>query len=59
MGFIMSIIRYMNSESSNMEIYYLYVYFRDKNKKTQFYLKISIYKDRIKNKILLEMLLKD
>ena len=41
------------------EMHYSYFYFRDENKELLefgFYLKISIYRVRVKNKALLEML---
>ena len=60
MGLIISIFRYLNSESPNMEIYYSHIYFRDENRellKCGFCPKISIYRDRVKNRALLEMLL--
>ena len=46
MSFIISIIRDMNSKSLNIEIYYSYLYFRDKNRELldcQFCSKDSIY----------------
>ena len=54
MGSIISIFRGVNSESPNMEMHYSYFYFRDQNKellKHDFYSKISIYKDRVKNRV--------
>ena len=60
MGLIVSIFKDLNNEYPNMEMYYLYLYFRDENIELfdcGFYLKISIYEDRVKYKTLLEMLL--
>ena len=56
---IISIFRYVNSESPNMKIYYSCLYFRYQNRELlehDFYSKISIYTDRVKNITLLEML---
>ena len=53
MGFILSIFRDLNSESSNMEMHYSHLYFKDENKELLEYgfcYKISIYKDRAKKK---------
>ena len=55
-----SIFRYLNSEYPNIEMHYLELYFRDENRELLecgFCSKISIYKDRVKNIALLEMLL--
>ena len=60
MGPIISIFRDVNSESPNMEMLYSYFYFRDQNRELlehEFCSKISIYRDRVKNRALLEMLL--
>ena len=60
MGPIISIFRNVNSESPNMEMHYSYLYFRYQNRellKQDFCSKISIYRDRVKNRALLKMLL--
>ena len=59
MGPIISIFRDVNSESPNIEMHYLCFYFRDQNRELleyDFCSKISIYRDRVKNRVLLEML---
>ena len=53
MGLIISTFRDVNSEYLNIEMYYSYLYFKYQNKeflKYNFCFKISIYKDRVKNK---------
>ena len=60
MSLILFIFRDLNSESSNMEMHYSHLYFKDENKELLEYgfcYKISIYKDRAKKRALLEMLL--
>ena len=56
MGPIISIFRYMNNKSPNMKMYYLCLYFKNYNKKKllkhDFYFKISIYRDGVKNNVL-------
>ena len=58
MSLIISIFRDVTSEFSNIEMRYSCLYFKDKNRKfleNDFFLKISIYKDKVKNIVLLEM----
>ena len=55
MGPIISIFRDMNSESPNMKMHYSYIYFRELLEH-DFCSKISIYRNIVKNKALLEML---
>ena len=60
MSLIISIFRDMNNESPNIKMHYSCLYFRYQNielLKHDFYFKISIYKDKVKNRALLEMLL--
>ena len=59
MGPIISIIRDVNSESPNMEMHYLHLYLEMKieNYWSGFCPKISIYRDRVKNRALLDKLL--
>ena len=52
MGLIIFIFRNLNSKSPNMKMYYLHLYFKDKNRKLLEYgfsSKIFIYRDRVKN----------
>ena len=58
---IISIFIDVNNESPNMKIYYSCIYFRDQNRKLLEYdfcskIYLSIYRDRVKNRALLEML---
>ena len=61
MNSIIYIFRYVNNKSLNIKMYYSYLYFRYQNRELlehDFCFKISIYKNRVKSRTLLKMLLK-